>query len=175
VWISEKSSTSASGRRSAAREHGAEVVRVRVALGADQAEDAHPRAEDAHRLHVQRQDAHHFFAIAGNENAKRLAAAVELPPVELPDPRIEHARGICDGVQAVPVGRERGELGLAREQPHRQRSRRGDAAVGGRGPQRYRRIRELLVHRAIMVGRRRAARNAPGGLHLSYRRRAAGR
>src|SRR5256885_9029660 len=62
-------------------EHRAEVVGMRIGAAADEAQHAHRHAEHDDPLDIEREDADRFAALERDEDAQRLFAAVDLPPL----------------------------------------------------------------------------------------------
>jgi len=83
---------------------------VGVRAAADEAQQPHRRAHYLDGLDVQREHADRLAAFQCDEEAQRLVAAIGLPPLELPDPGVEHARSGALVVQPVPFPCDLGEV-----------------------------------------------------------------
>src|SRR5438045_2731956 len=92
---------------------------LRRALFRRDRRSAQAHAEHADRLEVEREDADRLAILERDDNAQRLVAAVDLPPLVLPDPGVEDASRCGLLVQAIPFRRELREVRGRGEELHR--------------------------------------------------------
>ena len=81
-----------------------------IGARADEPQQPHRHAEDLDRLDVEGEDAERLAMLERDQDAQRLPAAIDLPPLVLPYPGVEHARRGGRAMDAVPVGREARKL-----------------------------------------------------------------
>src|SRR5581483_10221006 len=140
-----------------------EIIGVRVGAAADEAQQAHAHAEHADRLNVEREDAERLAMLERDQYAQRLSCAIHLPPLVLPYPRVEDARGLGLIVNAVPVRREACKVldagdelhrdFAARMRPHRQEMKSG-IRVAHPAP----------LHLACRIAKKPERHDAPGSM-----------
>jgi hypothetical protein len=134
---------------------------VRVGAGADEAQQPYRHAQGADGVDIERQDAHRLAGFQRHEEAQRLLAAIELPPLELPDPGVEDARRRRLLVQPVPLLREACEIvGPSQELDHdfslRRLARSERREVNGS-------LRGTVCHVAVSFAQTGAGAYRPGG------------
>ena len=146
----------------AGREHRPEIVRMRVGSAADEAQDAHRHAEHGELLDIKGENPDRRAALERDQDAQRLPGAVDLPPLVLEQPGIEHARRHRLRMDAVPFGRQ------ARELVRRGEELDGDFAAGGAVPrdERSPRGEPRNLRRALMQHASRVAQKAACGHRL---------
>src|SRR5256885_109306 len=81
-----------------------------ASAAADEAQHEDRHAEHDDLLNIEGEDADRLTALERDEEPQRLAGAVDLPPLVLEEPRVEHARGHGLRVQAIPVRGEAREF-----------------------------------------------------------------